>query len=210
MNWQFVSSFGDSMLLFPGALLVYIVLKYCSADEKAAWHWALLFGGTCFVVCISKLAFMAWGIGSRELDFTGISGHSALSSCLFPVLFWLLCSRFSLYVRCLATLAGIVFVVLIGYSRLMVHAHSVSEVVSGLLLGMIACFIFLLLQGSLRVSWSNGAMFAVLVLQLVILGTGIKMPAQSLLGNMAMVLAHLERPYTRLDLNTGITPLPAQ
>ena len=38
------------------------------------------FGITGTVVCISKLAFMGWGIGIREIDFTGFSGHTALST----------------------------------------------------------------------------------------------------------------------------------
>ena len=82
-----------------------------------------------------KLAFMGWGIGIRELDFTGFSGHSALSASIWPVMMWLLTGRFSTAVRKTAVLSGYALALLIGYSRTAIHVHSVSEVISGLALG---------------------------------------------------------------------------
>ena len=64
-----------------------------------------------------KLAFMGWGIGIRELDFTGFSGHSALSASIWPVMMWLLTGRFSTAVRKTAVLSGYALALLIGYSR---------------------------------------------------------------------------------------------
>jgi len=49
------------------------------------------FGITGAIVSASKLAFMGWGIGIRELDFTGFSGHSALFAVFWPIFLWLLC-----------------------------------------------------------------------------------------------------------------------
>ena len=77
MNWQVVTFFGDSTVLLPSAAVLFIVLFLRKDSKQLAWHWALLFGITGAIVCASKLAFMGWGIGIRELDFTGFSGHTA-------------------------------------------------------------------------------------------------------------------------------------
>lgn len=99
MNWQFVSFFGDSTVLLPSAVVLFAVLVLRKTSRTLAWQWALLFGITGTVVCISKLAFMGWGIGIREIDFTGFSGHTALSTAFWPILIWLLTSRASSSLR---------------------------------------------------------------------------------------------------------------
>ena len=72
--------FGDSTVLLPSAAALFIVLMLRKTSRLLAWQWSLLFGITGAIVCASKLAFMGWGLGIRELDYTGFSGHSALSA----------------------------------------------------------------------------------------------------------------------------------
>lgn len=79
--------FGDSTVLLPSAAALFIVLMLRKTSRLLAWQWSLLFGITGAIVCASKLAFMGWGLGIRELDYTGFSGHlrsprpSGLSFC---------------------------------------------------------------------------------------------------------------------------------
>lgn len=205
MNWQFITFWGDSTLLLPSALLIFIMLLYFSTDKKIAWYWGLLFGGTSFVVCLSKLAFMGWGIGSKTFNFTGFSGHTALSACFYPMLFWLLSSRLSLSMRYTAVLIGFIFALGIGFSRLQIHAHSISEVILGFLLGMTASIIFLLLQHHApKIVLSYGKILVVILFMAALLSTEKKMPTQSILEKIATTLGHLEKPYTRMDLHIGI------
>ena len=105
------------MLLLPSGIIVFAILMFVCRDWKQTAQWALLFGGVGAIVCASKLAFMGWGIGIRELDFTGFSGHSALSASIWPVMMWLLTGRFSTAVRKTAVLSGYALALLIGYSR---------------------------------------------------------------------------------------------
>ena len=95
MNWQLISFFGDSTVLLPSAAALFIVLMLRKTSRLLAWQWGLLFGITGAIVCASKLAFMGWGLGIRELDYTGFSGHSALSAAFWPIFLWLLSARFS-------------------------------------------------------------------------------------------------------------------
>ncbi len=99
MNWQLISFFGDSTVLLPSAAALFIVLMLRKTSRLLAWQWSLLFGITGAIVCASKLAFMGWGLGIRELDYTGFSGHSALSAAFWPIFLWLLSARFSVGLR---------------------------------------------------------------------------------------------------------------
>jgi membrane-associated phospholipid phosphatase len=88
-----------------------------------------------FVTTITKLAFLGWGIGSAELDFTGISGHSMFASAVYPPLLYLIASSRSATSQRVAWLAGFVLALVIGVSRVVVGAHSWSEVIAGLAIG---------------------------------------------------------------------------
>ncbi|MEB7943444.1 phosphatase PAP2 family protein [Raoultella ornithinolytica] len=205
MNWQWVSFFGDSTVLLPSAAAVFMVLFLRRPSRQIAWQWGLLFGITGAIVSASKLAFMGWGIGIRELDFTGFSGHTALSTAFWPIFLWLLCARGSVVLRRTAMVMGYLLAGLVGYSRLAIHAHSPSEVIAGLLLGAIGSALFLLLQrNSSRVvdaqlSW--GGVLSLIIIPVVLLNIGTKAPTQSLLGEIAVKLGPLEKPFTRADMH---------
>lgn len=205
MNWQWVSFFGDSTVLLPSAAAVFMVLFLRRPSRQIAWQWGLLFGITGAIVSASKLAFMGWGIGIRELDFTGFSGHTALSTAFWPIFLWLLCARGSVVLRRIAMVMGYLLAGLVGYSRLAIHAHSPSEVIAGLLLGACGSALFLLLQrNSSRVvdaqlSW--GGVLSLVIIPVVLLNIGTKAPTQSLLGEIAVKLGPLEKPFTRADMH---------
>lgn len=59
---------------------------------------------------------------------------------------WALTGRFTHPLRSLALVAGLLLPLTIGMSRLAIHVHSPSEVISGLILGYLASTLFLWLQ----------------------------------------------------------------
>lgn len=202
MNWHFLTFFGDSMLLLPCAAIVFIILLLSPTSRKPTWQWMLLFGGVGAVVCVSKLAFMGWGIGSSQWDFTGFSGHSALSASIWPVLLWLLCGRFSSPVRRTAVIVGYLLAATVGYSRLVIHAHSTSEVITGLALGFIVSSTFLMLQrGTQPPRLSYRKIAVTLALPLVLINSGTAAPTQGLLERIAVTIAPVEKPFVRADLH---------
>ncbi|WP_413507638.1 phosphatase PAP2 family protein [Serratia proteamaculans] len=202
LDWYFLTFFGDSMLLLPCSLILFAVLVAPRATRTAGWQWALIFGCAGGVVCVSKLAFMGWGIGIKSYDFTGFSGHSALAASIWPVLLWTLTGRFSHAVRSMALVVGLVLPLNIGLSRLAIHVHSPSEVVSGLILGYLASTLFLWLQrGKPRPYLSAPQIVVALALPMVLMGFRQPAPTQGLLEHIATVLAQIERPYTRADLH---------
>ena len=100
----------------------------------ALW-WCQLFTAGMSLVVATKIAFIGWGIGIRSLDFTGFGGHSMRATVVIPVRFYLILQKAPPIARTSGVSLGTVFGVIIGISRLVVYAHSVSEAVAGCILG---------------------------------------------------------------------------
>lgn len=199
--WHAVTWLGDSGLLLPAAVSIAFWLALSRRTWPTARLWVLLFGLGSVLILASKLAFMGWGFGSARLNFTGISGHTAISTSVWPVVLWLVACRQSHRVRVAAVLAGWVLAAFIGVSRLAVFAHSGSEVAAGYLLGVAISGSFLWLQQGRPHSRIPAVLVVLgLLAPLTLLTPGTPAPTHSLLERMATVLAGTERAYTREDL----------
>lgn len=129
--WKLLSSLGDSRWLLPMIAILLISLP------RSAFKWRALtaIAVTAALTLASKLAYMGWGLGIASIDFTGFSGHAAMSSAIYPVAATLLAGT-PRPARIAGFSAGAILALLIGWSRIPLHAHSVSEVVAGLALGL--------------------------------------------------------------------------
>lgn len=201
MSWRTITYFGDSMLLIPTAILIALILPWKSNDRRTLWFWILAFGLTGLVVSVSKILFMGFGIGSARFNFTGFSGHSAMSATLWPVLLWLLSGRLPAFWRGAAVTIGYMVPLLVGASRLVLLAHSKSEVASGLLLGFTLSTLFLITQRHTQLKgFSLTQIGAALVVPLVIMSHGRIATTQNFLEHLSADIAGLEKPWTRADL----------
>jgi membrane-associated phospholipid phosphatase len=63
-----------------------------------------------------------------------VSWITPASAAFWPIFLWLLSSRFSVGLHKAAIITVYVLAAVVGYSRLVIHVHSVSEVVAGPLL----------------------------------------------------------------------------
>ncbi|MGJ7510463.1 phosphatase PAP2 family protein [Variovorax sp. GT1P44] len=199
--WYSVTWFGDSGFLLPAALWIAVWLGIRSSTRPSAALWVILFGLGASLIAATKIAFLGWGIGSPALNFTGFSGHTALSASVWPVACWLAASRWDHRARVAAASFGLLFAVLIGLSRLAIYAHSKSEVAAGFALGVSISGIFLWQQHRLphpRVSWT--LVLLSLATPVLFLRPGNPAPTQGALEVIAMRLAGIEQPYTRADL----------
>ncbi|CAK6491240.1 hypothetical protein PANNVG_01186 [Pantoea sp. Nvir] len=201
MHWRTLTYFGDSMLLIPTAVIIALILPWKSDNRRTVWYWLLAFGLAGLLVSLSKILFLGFGIGSARFNFTGFSGHSAMSATLWPVMLWLVSGRWPTPLRLLAIGVGYLIPLMVGFSRLVIHAHSASEVATGLLLGFTLSSAFLLSQRRTALkgfSWPQiGAAFLV---PLLLLGHGRLATTQQFLERFSADLAGLEKPFTRADL----------
>jgi len=199
--WQAFTSLGDSGFLLPVGLLMALWLFLGKGSRTAALHWVLMFGACGLIVMLSKLAFMGWGIGSAKFNFTGFSGHTALSTSVWPVLLWMAVPHMTQRRRLIAAALGWCLAISIGISRLALEVHSNSEVIAGAALGTIVSAGFLWCHSRL-VSLPRGRQWPLIamVLLIALLLQGRPAPTQDALEVIAAKLANRERPYTRDDM----------
>ena len=88
--WLSITSLGSVGVMIPLALAVaaWLALGY---PWRYAVCWLAVLGGASGLVVLTKIAFMGWGVGVRDLDFTGISGHAMVSSAVLPVALFVAC-----------------------------------------------------------------------------------------------------------------------
>lgn len=130
--WVHLSQLGDSRWLLPLGLT--LMLAAPAASVLLRWRWAVALAVAASLTLASKLAFLGWGVGLARLDFTGFSGHATMSAAVYPVVAYL-----PAHGRCRSprrwAVACVALAAAIAWSRLPLNAHSLSEVVSGWLLG---------------------------------------------------------------------------
>jgi membrane-associated phospholipid phosphatase len=187
-------------IVLPAAVLAALSVHQRSGAGRWLVWWMLLLGLTTLITTASKVAFIGWGFGFASLDFTGFSGHAMFAAAIYPVLFGTLASPQSVKGQRLAILAGFVLALAIGASRVVIGAHSVSEAISGLMLGGAASITALVLASWTCARTPSFVAFAV-VAWLVFAPVGaLPSPTHSAVTQLSMVLSGNTTPYTRAHL----------
>jgi membrane-associated phospholipid phosphatase len=195
-DWLFLSGFGGAAVMLPVALAITFWLFF-AFGARMAGLWLLLIGIASVLVAATKIAFLGWGIGIREVDFTGVSGHTMLSSAIFPVMFYLILLPTGRILRGIGVIAGLAVGLLVGLSRLQLQAHSVSEMVVGCMLGALVALSFILTLHNHKPMRSAPYRIA---FSLVILAFGLhdfRAPTQHWVTEVALSLSGHERPFIR-------------
>jgi membrane-associated phospholipid phosphatase len=195
-NWIAITRVGGVNVMLPAAVAIAAWLGASRAWRMAAC-WCLLFAGVLAVTVASKLSFIGWGVGIRSLDFTGVSGHAARAMAVVPTIVFLGLLQARRRARIAGVAIGVMFAMLIAISRLTLHAHSISEVVAGCLLGGAACALFAAKFDRPRMA-APGRAVAALVISASIAATTLKpAPTQRWMIASALYLSGHDRPYIR-------------
>jgi len=198
-GWLAITALGDSAVLLPCIVLITLWLAIPAATRWLAWRWLALVLVVIGLVALSKLAFMGWMVTLPDVDFTGVSGHSALAMLVWPALASLVGMRRGLLFQAIGVLLGVALALAVGWSRVVLHAHSPIEVVLGLLLGAVAVLSFL---WGYRHVWRLPERGYVAVLSLVLVLPfvyGHRFPSVTVLSDVASYLSG-HPAYTRHDL----------
>jgi membrane-associated phospholipid phosphatase len=201
--WRAITSLGDSALLLPliawMAIWLFLLTPFQRREGRRWLAAAVACGGT---VALSKLLFMAWGIGPPGLNYTGISGHTALAILVWSALASLLAGNATARRRMLAIAVGGVVGIGVAVSRLVLKVHSPSEVWMGACLGIAVAAWFL--RDPMR---SDANAPAVATWRLALLGGGALaiglicygrvFPSQHVLQDVALWLSGHSNVFTR-------------
>lgn len=195
-----ITKFGEGLFLVPAAVGLALWMAPQANGVRLAGWWLAAVGMAATITAASKIAFMGWGIGSATWDFTGVSGHTMFATAIYPLLFRTAASHSPPNWKRWSVVAGYALAVLIGVSRVKVHAHSWSEVVVGFIVGGAA--------SGLVLAWVHMPRFepprwliAAIALWLVALPYGVpKPPTHSWVTRIALHLSGRTAPFTREDL----------
>jgi membrane-associated phospholipid phosphatase len=198
--WQVLTRLGEAQILIPAAVLMVLLLTARSETRRFAFNWMVLTTVATVITTASKLAFLGWGYGLAELNFTGFSGHAMFAAAIYPVLALAVVPGDSQGGRKFALALGCALALMVALSRIMVGAHSGSEVLAGLLLGGTASALAIRLA-----SLPSPRVHPVFPVMLVVwfLWVPFKMPSSqthSWVTRLALDLSGHAAPFTRSHL----------
>lgn len=196
--WLHLSNLADVATMGFVAALIAGGLIFGRA-WRAACVWCLLIGMGMVIVVVSKIVFLSWDWGICSLDFTGFSGHATRAMAIAPVFLYLALNHASRARQRTAVLLGVAFGLVIGVSRLALHVHSISEVVSGWMLGGSIAFLFIWSGNNLQnfELKKYAAMIGVLMLSVLPApGAG---ATQKVLVDVSLFLSGHETTFSRQD-----------
>lgn len=201
--WIAITHLGAVGIMLPMFLLISAGLwRAGQKSDLLTWILAMSAGGA--VVLASKFAFIGWGWGSAALDFTGISGHTMLATSIFPVWMGRLLAGTERRFTLPGVLLGLTIGAAVGVSRLVLGAHSPSEVVAGWLVGLAVSLAACTLMRERRsVQAASGLGIVVLLLAFSPTWSGY-FPTHKWEIRIALTLSGHARPYVRQDLHRSL------
>lgn len=209
IEWTEVTRFGDITVTSVIALALAAWL-FVEDEKRLALWWSILFGTGLGIVVATKMAFIGWGIGIRALDFAGFSGHAMRTTAVIPVLLYLVVQRASFPMRAIAVLLGLAFGALVGISRVVVHAHTVSEVVTGWMLGATVSLAFIrIAAASLSKHVFKPVRIAMSLLILLPAPYVHPSPTQKWLTEITLYVTGHDQPFPRAGWKSENPPPPA-
>jgi membrane-associated phospholipid phosphatase len=197
IEWSEITRFGDATITCFAALAIAAWLL-AEKENRLALCWSLLFATGMAVVVVTKMAFIGWGIGIRSIDFTGFSGHAMRATAVLPVLFYLMLEKAPRSLRGIGALCGLIVGMVVGISRIAVHAHSVSEVITGWMLGAAVSISFIWVAGTtLRRHVFNPVRITVSMLALLTAPYVHPAPTQQWLTKITLYVSGHDTAYPR-------------
>ena len=148
--WNFVTDFGDSAVTLPLALWVLICLT-ASGERRAASAWITAIAGAAVAIGLLKLIFGVCGPAITAVHVISPSGHMAMSTAVYGSLALLITASPSSQNRRLVMVAAAIVIFAIGWSRVVLHDHSRSEIALGFIVGGAGMVLFWRMLGQSRI-----------------------------------------------------------
>ena len=136
--WHLLTRLGEAQILLPAMLLASAWLALRAGAPRLALVWLAGTALAAVLTTASKVAFIGYGMGLAALDFTGFSGHAMFAAAVLPPLLRLAAGTLSTGGRRASVLLGYALAAAVAASRVVVQAHSWSEVSAGFALGAAA------------------------------------------------------------------------
>ena len=201
--WYSITRLGGAGLTLPLALTIALWLALGYTWRLAA-GWLAILAAAIGIVALTKIAFLGWGVGVREWDFTGVSGHAMLSTAVYPVGLFLTLLPRRASIRVLGVALGMAAGIAVGLSRVVLDAHSPSEAISGCIIGALAAVLFVWWAWDARPGKLSAVPVAVSLLMLAVALHDVRVPTQRWITHVALHLSGRDHPYVRARWKAGL------
>lgn len=199
LAWQVLTHMGSASLLLPITVLM-VPGFWMSGHRRVVWAWLPALAMAAFLTLVSKLLFMGWGIGITSLNFTGVSGHTVLAASVLPLLLAALCGTWLPRRALWGVALGLCMAIGVAVSRVVLGAHSVSEVSIAWFMGLaVTLWAMPHLAAGLRPHGLVRLAPWVLLLALHT-GSATYLPSHSWEVRLALWLSGHNQPFERRDL----------
>ena len=198
--WHLLTRLGDAQILLPAAALTMLALLARASTRKLAFIWMALIILATVITTASKVAFMGWGIGWADINFTGVSGHAMFAAAIYPVLMVTFFSGRWRGANWMSLALGCALALVVGLSRVKVGAHSWSEVLAGWAVGGAVSAVALALSetSAIRI---RPIVPALLLAWVAIMPFKLHAsPTHHFVIRLAVAMSGNETPFTRSDL----------
>lgn len=186
-----LTSFGDQGIILPFAGAVCVTLWLGGAGREAR-IWALAIGSALAATLVLKLGFLPCGHLIPQWQLRSPSGHAAASFAAYGG-FAVLESRLRTqrWQRVLILTGGLAFAALIAASRVVLHAHTLPEVLLGSAVGLtVPAILIWKIKSFSRGTVAKPLLLALfLPLILLIAFHGKTLPFEGLIASVAQSLA---------------------
>jgi membrane-associated phospholipid phosphatase len=183
-----ITDFGDSAILLPVAGLVMGAL-WLSGARRSATAWGVAVGLCCLAIVALKIALRPCDRALIADSLRNPSGHAAFAAVVYGCLALLLAQRCAspLLRGAIAGLAS-AWILVIGLSRLAVHAHTPAEVAVGLAIGAAAVGLFALQQRRLALPRLSLPVIGLLLVIVLAVMHGSQAEAEGMIRRLAWLI----------------------
>ncbi len=152
---SFITNFGDAAMVIPASVVLIVVLRMF-AGRREAVAFAAAFASCLLAITLAKLVCATCDFRSPILGIRNPSGHAALAAVFYGSLGQLLAAGRRAVLRIAAYAGAAAMIAVVAASRVALHAHSVSDVVFGVMVGVAAVGLSGLWRRRLRLQLSFG------------------------------------------------------
>lgn len=198
--WHLITRLGEAQILLPAmaAASAWLAVRAGASRLAIAW-WASTAVAVALTV-ITKVAFIGWGLGSAEWNFTGLSGHAMFAAAVLPLLLRLALGNLPAPWPALGLPLGMALAVVVAVSRVFTGHHSWSEVVGGFAVGALAAATALGLARLPRRGLPIWVAPALLVAVVLAMGYAPRSRTHDWVTSLSLKLSGRSVPYTRQQL----------
>ncbi|HEY4343867.1 MAG TPA: phosphatase PAP2 family protein [Parvibaculum sp.] len=186
---HFITGFGDQAVVLPFVAVVAIALAAMGARREAL-YWCVAIFVALFGALIAKIVFLPCGHLIPELDLRSPSGHTAAAVAAYGgfAMLWVKFSK-DRRTRAMFISAAIIGCVGIAASRVLIHVHTMPEVLLGGFIGLSAPTFLARMQPPESEATPRPTLLLLLVpLVLVLALRGATLPVEGLIDHLSLQL----------------------